>query len=105
MVQMDGSHHTWFEDRGPTCVLMGYIDDATGRTFGRFYDYEGTIPAMDSFKQYIGKYGLPASIYLDKHSTTKHFGSKTKLVIAIRNVHRKGLIVWDITSALKGFQW
>jgi len=71
MVQMDGSHHPWFEDRGPRCVLMGYVDDATGRTFGRFYDYEGTIPAMDSFKQYIGKYGLPVSVYLDKHSTYK----------------------------------
>ena len=24
MVQMDGSHHAWFEDRGDPCVLMGY---------------------------------------------------------------------------------
>ena len=31
MVQMDGSHHDWLEGRGPACVLMGYIDDATGR--------------------------------------------------------------------------
>ncbi len=30
MVQMDGSGHDWFEGRGPNCVLMGYIDDATG---------------------------------------------------------------------------
>src|SRR5512135_1292174 len=30
MVQMDGSHHDWFEGRGPKCVLMAYIDDATG---------------------------------------------------------------------------
>jgi transposase len=42
MVQMDGSHHDWFEGRGPKCVLMGYIDDATGTVYGRFYDYEGT---------------------------------------------------------------
>jgi len=34
MVQMDGSHHAWFEDRGGPCVLMSYIDDATGETFG-----------------------------------------------------------------------
>jgi transposase len=53
MLQMDGSHHDWFEGRGSKCVLMGYIDDATGRVYGRFYDYEGTIPAMDSFKGYI----------------------------------------------------
>ncbi len=71
MTQMDGSHHDWFEQRGPKCVFMGYIDDATGNTFGRFYPYEGTFPAMDSFKRYIKKYGIPVSLYLDKHSTYK----------------------------------
>jgi len=71
MVQMDGSHHDWFEGRGPWCVLMGYIDDATGRVFGRFCDYEGTIPAMESFRRYIETYGLPMSVYLDKHTTYK----------------------------------
>lgn len=71
MIQMDGSHHDWFEGRGPRCVFMGYIDDATGETFGRFYTYEGTMPAMDSFKRYINKYGIPMSVYLDKHSTYK----------------------------------
>jgi len=71
MVQIDGSHHDWFEGRGPACVFMGYIDDATGRVYGRFYEYEGTIPAMDSFKRYIKKYGIPMSVYLDKHTTYK----------------------------------
>ena len=71
MVQMDGSQHDWFEGRGPECVLMGYIDDATGTVYGRFYDYEGTMPAMDSFKRYIKSYGMPQSIYLDKHTTYK----------------------------------
>lgn len=71
MLQMDGSHHDWLEGRGPELVLMGYIDDATGNVFGRFYDYEGTVPAMDSFKRYTRKYGLPQSVYLDKHPTYK----------------------------------
>lgn len=78
MVQMDGSHHDWLEGRGPELVLMGYIDDATNRVFGRFYDYEGTLPAMDSFKRYVRRYGLPQSVYLDKHSTYK---STKKLTI------------------------
>jgi transposase len=77
MVQMDGSHHDWFEGRGPWCVLMGYIDDATGRVFGRFYDYEGTIPAMGSFKGYIRKYGLPLSVYLDRYKTYKSTAKST----------------------------
>lgn len=71
MVQIDGSHHDWFEGRGPVCVLMGYIDDARGKVFGKFYEYEGTIPAMDSFRWYIRKNGIPMSIYLDKHTTYK----------------------------------
>src|SRR4030043_805346 len=71
MVQMDGSHHDWFEGRRPKCVLMGYIDDATGRIFCRFYEYGGTIPAMDSFKRYIRAHGIPMSVYFDKHTTYK----------------------------------
>jgi transposase len=77
MLQMDGSHHDWFEGRGPWCVLMAYIDDATGRVYGRFYEYEGTIPAMDSFKRYIRQYGLPMQLYLDKHTTYKSTAKPT----------------------------
>jgi hypothetical protein len=74
MIQMDGSHHDWFEGRGPKCVLMGYIDDATSKVFARFHEYEGTIPAMDSFKRYIKKYGIPVSLYLDRLSAYKSPG-------------------------------
>lgn len=77
MVQMDGSHHNWFEGRGPECVLMGYIDDASSRVYARFYEYEGTFPAMDSFKRYCLKYGLPINIYLDRHSTYKGWRKAT----------------------------
>lgn len=78
MVQIDGSHHAWLEGRGSKLVLMGYIDDATNTVYARFYDYEGTIPAMDSFKGYVRKYGLPLSVYLDKHTTYK---SNRKLTV------------------------
>jgi hypothetical protein len=71
MVQMDGSHHKWLEDRGQKMVLMGYIDDASSCFFGRFYEYEGVYPAMDSLKRYIRLYGRPVSLYTDKHSTYK----------------------------------
>jgi len=69
LIQLDGSHHDWFEGRGPRCVLMAYIDDASSRVFARFYEYEGTIPAMDSFQRYVTQYGLPLAIYADKHTT------------------------------------
>jgi hypothetical protein len=71
MVQMDGSHHAWLERRGPKLVLMGFVDDATGRYYGHFYDHEGVYPAMDGLRRYIERYGLPQSLYLDKHSTYK----------------------------------
>ena len=71
MVQIDGSHHDWFEGRAPECVLMGYIDDASGQPYGRFYSYEGVIPAMDSFKRYINRHRIPQSVYIDRHSTYK----------------------------------
>ena len=71
MVQLDGSHHEWLEGRGPKFVLMSYVDDATGRCFARFYGYEGTIPAMESFRRYVRRFGLPMSLYLDKHTTYK----------------------------------
>ncbi len=77
LVQIDGSHHDWFEGRGPACVFMGYIDDATNTVWGRFYDYEGTWPALDSLKRYIRQYGLPQSVYLDKHTTYKAWTQPT----------------------------
>jgi len=69
MVQMDGSHHDWLEGRGPSLVLMGMIDDATGTGFGLFYEYEGTLPALDVFYEYAKRYGLPQSLYVDRHQT------------------------------------
>lgn len=77
LVQLDGSHHDWFEGRGPACVFLGYIDDATNSVWGRFYDYEGTGPALDSLKRYIRQYGLPQSVYLDKHTTYKSWAQPT----------------------------
>jgi len=78
MEQLDGSHHAWLEDRGPELVLMTYIDDAANRVFAKFYDYEGTFPAMDSFKRYSQRYGLPQSIYVDKHTTYRSTREQTQ---------------------------
>ena len=77
MIQMDGSHHAWFENRREKCVLMGYIDDATGKKRGWFYEYEGTMPALDSLKRYIRLYGIPMSVYLDRYRAYKGQGMPT----------------------------
>ena len=78
MVQIDGSHHDWLEGRGPRRVLMGYRDDATNKPYARFYDHEGTMPALDSFKRYVKKYGLPMSVYVDRHTTYKSPKKRTE---------------------------
>jgi hypothetical protein len=69
LIQLDGSHHDWLEGRGPRCVLVAYIDDASSRVRARFYEYEGTLPAMDSFQRYSRQYGIPLAVYADKHTT------------------------------------
>lgn len=71
LVQVDGSHDNWFEDRAPRCVLMAFIDDATSLVYCKFYEYEGTMPALDSFIGYIQKFGIPLALYADLHQTYK----------------------------------
>lgn len=68
MVQLDGSHHDWFEGRRDKAVLMVYVDDATNRTYARFYQSEETAAVFDSFGRYIRRYGLPRSLYVDRDS-------------------------------------
>ncbi len=68
MVQMDGSHHDWFEGRCGRCVLMVMIDDATSLTYARFYPAETTAAAFDVFGRWVQKRGLPRSLYVDRHS-------------------------------------
>jgi transposase len=67
MVQMDGSPHAWFEGRSPVePVLLTLIDDATGRRMQRFYEYEGTEPALDLLERWLRQYGRMVDIYADK---------------------------------------
>ena len=68
LVQMDGSEHAWFGRARPTCTLMVMIDDATNRTYARFYPSEDTAAAFDVFRRYAERYGLPATLYPDRDS-------------------------------------
>lgn len=67
MVQMDGSHHDWFEGRAAKCVLMVMIDDATNRTYARFYPAETTEAAFDVLGRWVKRQGLPQAVYVDRH--------------------------------------
>ena len=68
MVQFDGSDHDWFEGRGPQCCLLHAIDDASGRTFLRFAPSENTDDVLRTMWIYCERFGIPLSLYLDRHS-------------------------------------
>jgi hypothetical protein len=68
MVQLDGSHHDWFEGRGPKCVLMVMVDDATNQMRARFFAEETTGASYDVLEDWVRKHGLPASLYVDRDS-------------------------------------
>jgi len=68
MVQLDGSHHDWFEGRAPKAVLMVMIDDATNVTMARFAEEETTEASYAVFERWVRKYGLPTSLYVDRDS-------------------------------------
>ena len=68
LVQMDGSHHDWFEGRRGWAVLMVMIDDATGKVTARFYENESWASASDVFQCYVRRHGLPRGLYVDQHS-------------------------------------
>ena len=54
LVQIDGSHHWWFENRGPKCALLVYIDDATGKLLHlRFALSENTFDYFHATTAYL----------------------------------------------------
>ena len=68
LVQMDGSHHDWFEGRRERAVLMVMIDDATNRTYAQFSEQETTRAAYDTFEGYVRRHKLPVALYVDRDS-------------------------------------
>ncbi len=54
LVQIDGCEHHWFEDRGPNCSLLVYVDDATGRLMElRFVATESTFDYFEATQAYL----------------------------------------------------
>ncbi len=69
LIQIDGSLHWWFEDRGPRCSLLVFIDDATSKLVQlRFAPSESTFDYFHAAKAYLNEYGKPLAFYSDKHS-------------------------------------
>ena len=68
MLQLDGSHHDWFEGRRGKCVLMVMVDDATNRLWAQFFEEETTRASCDLLAGWSRRYGMPQSLYVDRDS-------------------------------------
>lgn len=68
LVQVDGSEHWWFEDRGPQCTLLVFVDDSTSRLMHlKFAETESTFAYLTAAREYVERHGKPVAFYSDKH--------------------------------------
>lgn len=68
LVQIDGSPHAWFEERGEACTLLVFIDDATGQLLQlRFVPSESFFSYAEAAGAYFERLGKPVAFYSDKH--------------------------------------
>lgn len=68
LIQIDGSDHAWFEERGPKCTLLVFIDDATGQLMELWFVPDETFFGYcEATRHYVERYGKPVAFYSDKH--------------------------------------
>jgi transposase len=68
LVQIDGSPHDWFEGRAEACVLLVFIDDASGKLLQLlFVENESFFSYCTAADGYFRQYGKPVAFYSDKH--------------------------------------
>ena len=73
LVQIDGSHHPWLEDRGPKLTLLIAVDDATGTVAqAAFRTSEDTRGYLVLLEGLVRQWGIPLALYSDRHSAFKY---------------------------------
>jgi len=74
LLQLDGSHHRWLEDRGPVLTLLLAVDDATGRVpYALFSKQEDTQGYFLLLRGIIDRCGIPLAVYTDRHAVFSHW--------------------------------
>ncbi|WP_158931686.1 hypothetical protein [Acidisphaera sp. S103] len=72
LVQIDGSEHAWFEDRGDMCTLLAFVDDVTSRLMQlRFVASESAFDYFRATRAYLEAHGKPVAFYSDKHNSRR----------------------------------
>ncbi len=65
LIQIDGSDHRWFEQRGEPCTLLVFIDDATSKLMQlRFVPSESTDSYFEALHGYLESARLPCRVLL-----------------------------------------
>lgn len=68
LMQIDGSHHRWLEERGPWFTLLLSVDDATGKVpYAFFQEKENTEGYFRLLLGIVQQYGIPLALYSDRH--------------------------------------
>ncbi len=83
LIQVDGSHHFWFEDRADSCTLLVFIDDATSRLMHlQFVQSESTFAYFNATQRYLEAHGKPIAFYTDKHAVFRVNKAAVSMVTA-----------------------
>ncbi len=80
LVQLDGSFHAWYEERGPTRCLITMVDDATSQMTGRFSAEESTWAAVAVLRGWIAQYGVPHALYTDWSAVYLRVATEAELI-------------------------
>jgi transposase len=87
LVQIDGSDHRWFETRGPRCVLVDAVDDATSEILAAHFALtESTDAYFALLKNLLKNHGRPLALYSDRHATL----TPTRLSVHTERVSQVG---------------
>ena len=77
LLQLDGSHHAWLEDRGTKFALLLAVDDATSAVVSAvFCISENTAGYFTLLEGLIERWGIPLALYSDRHAVFKHNARK-----------------------------
>src|SRR5471032_907161 len=94
LIQIDGSDHRWFEERAPACMLLVFIDDATGRLMAlHFTQTESTFSYFEALSKYLDVHGKPVAFYSDKASV---FYVKRRSETAGKGVTQFGRALYEL---------
>ena len=69
LLQVDGSHHAWLEERGPRFALLLAVDDATGAAVhALFRPVEDARGYFLLLEEIVRRCGIPLALYSDRHA-------------------------------------